>query len=94
MGTISSQDLRDIVLCAVSWGLRLGELLALSCSDVDFTRRVLTVQYSGRFTTKNKRMRVILMNDGVIGTVLQVGMHKTVYPSLQYRSSKGVPARV
>ncbi len=69
LSAIPSQDLRDLVVCAVSSGLRLGELLALSWSDVDFGRRVLTIQNSERFTTKNRRMRVIPMNEGLFRTL-------------------------
>ena len=62
---IPNHDLRELVFCAVSTGLRLGELTALVWTDVDFARRVLTVQNSERFITKNRRMRVVPMNNGV-----------------------------
>ena len=62
MKVIASEDLRELVFCAVSTGLRLAELISLVWSDVDFARRVVTVQNSERFTTKNRRSRVIPMN--------------------------------
>ena len=65
MTAIPSQEMRDLVLCAASTGMRLGELLALSWSDVDLSQRVVTVQNSERFTTKNRRTRVIPVNEGL-----------------------------
>ena len=56
------QDLRDLYLCAVSTGMRLGELAALQWEDVDFVQRVIRVRNTASFTTKNRKNRTIPMN--------------------------------
>lgn len=61
LGVIKAEDYRELVLCGVSTGLRLGELLSLQWKDVDFAQRVVRVQNSDVFTTKNKRNRCVPM---------------------------------
>ncbi len=56
------QDLRDLYICAVSTGMRLGEMAALQWEDVDFVQRVIRVQNTASFTTKNRKNRTIPMN--------------------------------
>ncbi len=55
------RDLRDLYTCAVSTGMRLGELAALDWHDVDFDQRVIRVRNTATFTTKNRRNRTIPM---------------------------------
>jgi len=66
-----SQDMRELVICAVSTGMRLGEVLAMRWSDVDLPRRVISVQNSPEFRTKNKRARVVPMTEGLYRMLLQ-----------------------
>ena len=47
----------------MSTGLRLGELIGLQWTDVDFVRKVITVHNSETFTTKNKKIRVVPMSE-------------------------------
>ena len=42
----SSPTWRAMILCALRTGMRLGELLGLHWSDIDFERRIITVQHS------------------------------------------------
>lgn len=60
--TIEDRELRELCICAVSTGLRLGELVALQWVDVDFARKVIFMQNSDLHTTKNKRNRVVPMS--------------------------------
>jgi site-specific recombinase XerD len=62
---IDDSDFRDLVLTAVSTGMRRGELIALKWESVDLVRRVIVVQNTDTFTTKNRRTRVIPMNAGL-----------------------------
>jgi site-specific recombinase XerD len=61
--TVGERDLRELYLCAVFTGMRLGELAALQWTDVDFVRKVLHVRNSGSFTTKSKKNRIVPMNE-------------------------------
>lgn len=60
---VPDQDFRELCICAVSTGLRLGELVALQWTDVDFVRKVIVVQNSETFTTKSKKIRVVPMSE-------------------------------
>ena len=63
LGVIHDQDFADLVVTAVLTGMRLGELLSLEWSAVDFTGRFISIRNTGTFTTKSKRGRVIPIND-------------------------------
>lgn len=65
MAKIDGPDFRDLVLVAVSTGMRQGELLALRWDWIDFARKVVTVKNTDDFTTKNGRSRVIPMTGAV-----------------------------
>ncbi|MFC2103072.1 tyrosine-type recombinase/integrase [Bacteroidota bacterium] len=56
-------DLRDIFITAINTGLRLSELTNLKCSSINFIRRNLIVKNHTTFKTKNRKPRVIPMND-------------------------------
>lgn len=60
---VVDQDCRELYVCAVSTGLRLGELISLQWMNVDFVRKVITVTNTETFTTKNKKNRVVPMNE-------------------------------
>lgn len=57
--------LRDIYLFAVLTGMRQGEILKLSWSNVDFEHKLIQVASSGRFLTKTGKVRSIPMSDAV-----------------------------
>ena len=63
---VDDPDLRDLYVCAVSTGLRLGELAALQWTDVDAERGTISVRNSEQFTTKSKRNRTIPMNTQIL----------------------------
>jgi len=55
------QDLRELYLCAVHTGMRLGELTALDWREVDLVNRVIHVRNTEYFTTKSRKNRSIPM---------------------------------
>jgi integrase len=63
LAVVPDRDFRELCICAVSSGLRLGELHSLRWIDVDFVRKVIMVQNSDTFTTKSKRNRVVPMGE-------------------------------
>lgn len=69
--SITEKDFHEIVIAAVSTGMRQGELLALQWEAVDLSRKVIIVKNSVGFTTKNKRSRVIPMTEGLWKMLLE-----------------------
>ena len=63
LGIVNDNDFRELCIAAVSTGMRMGELIALEWSNIDFVRKVIAVQNSDKFTTKSKKNRVIPMNE-------------------------------
>lgn len=63
LGHITDNELRDIVIVAVSTGLRLNELLHLKWHNVDLINKVIHVVNEDGFTTKSKKSRSVPMND-------------------------------
>ena len=57
--------LRDIYLTGYFSGLRLGELLNLRWDAVDFKNRFIKVENTNTFTTKNKKERIIPINESL-----------------------------
>ena len=62
---ISEGWLHDLVVFAVSTGVRQVEMLNLRWQDVDLERRLITIQSSQTFRTKAGKWRVLPMNDVV-----------------------------
>jgi integrase len=60
---VQDRDFADLLVTAVLTGMRLGELLSLEWSAVDFTGRFIGIRNTGTITTKSKRGRVIPMNN-------------------------------
>ena len=59
-------DLKDLFFFAFQTGMRLGEILNLKWNCIDFKERLITVANTETFTTKNKKERIIPMNDSLI----------------------------
>ncbi len=62
---VSEGWLKEIIIIAVSTGLRRGELLNLTWKDVDFERRLLYIQSKENFRTKGGRRRTVPMSEAV-----------------------------
>jgi integrase len=63
------QDLKDVMVGAVTTGMRLGELMALRWEDVDLIHRTILVKSSEGFVTKNKKKRIIPINTALAATL-------------------------
>ena len=68
---IDDRDFGELVQCALLTGMRQGEILALQWDAVDFARKAITVRNTTTFLTKNKRERIIPMNQSLWGMLLQ-----------------------
>lgn len=67
LSAIDTKNFRDLCITGILTGLRLGELLALRWSDIDFSTGTLLIQNSESFTTKSKRSRVVPMSEELSG---------------------------
>lgn len=73
-----NEDFKTAVFLALFAGLRRGEIVGLSWDDIDFEKRIITVQrsfawYAGKgyvMPTKNKRERVVPINDILLQTLI------------------------
>ncbi|MDP2038090.1 MAG: tyrosine-type recombinase/integrase [Ignavibacteria bacterium] len=57
--------LRSIFITAFYTGMRLGELVNMKWSWIDFSDKQITVQCSDTFNTKNKKGRIIPFNQSI-----------------------------
>ena len=55
--------LRNVIRIFLYTGMRLGELVHLTWSDIDFDNRLLHIQSKEQFTPKSKKPRSIPIND-------------------------------
>ncbi|MDP2207302.1 MAG: site-specific integrase [Bacteroidota bacterium] len=83
---IVENDFRELVIIAAYTGLRLGELLSLEWSDIDFKKRVLQVRNKETFTTKSGRNRLLPMAEVVYHTLMQRKESLTSEHSLIFNS--------
>jgi integrase len=60
---IKESWLKELVIFAVLTGMRRGEITNLRWQDVDMSRKILTIQSSPTFKTKNGKRRIIPMNE-------------------------------
>ncbi len=63
LNVIEEQWLKEIIVFAVSTGLRRGELVNLKWSSVDLNRKLMYIESTPTFRTKAGRMRIIPLND-------------------------------
>ena len=59
------QYLKDIFITAFYTGLRLGEIINMKWSWIDFTQNCITVKCSEEFLTKSKKDRIVPMSEKV-----------------------------
>ncbi len=77
---VSEQWLRELLVVAVSTGLRRGELLNLTWQDVDFERWLLHVHSTENFRTKGGRRRAVPMSE----TLFHLLRNKAQHPMCEY----------
>lgn len=63
---INNQTLRDIVLVAFYSGMRLGEILNMKCSWINFDNRFVITKIDSSFCTKSKCERTIPLHSSII----------------------------
>jgi len=63
LSVIEENWLKEVIIFAVSTGLRRGELVNLKWESVDLNRKLLYVESTPTFRTKAGRMRIIPLND-------------------------------
>ncbi len=63
LNVIEEHWLKEVIIFAVSTGLRRGELVNLKWESVDLSRKLLYVESTPTFRTKAGRMRIIPLND-------------------------------
>jgi integrase len=83
----SGPQLRPLVTTALHTGFRVSELLSLTWADVDFRRRVITVQAA---YAKNGESRSVPMKEVLTATLQTVRMSVSVDGSV-FRTRKGKP---
>jgi site-specific recombinase XerD len=68
---ISQKWLRELIVFAISAGMRQAETVNLCWKDVDLERRLIHLQSSPTFKTKHGKMRTIPMNEVVFERLAQ-----------------------
>jgi len=66
LSVIDDRDCRELYKTGLYTGLRMGELLSLRWSDVDFNSNVILVQNSKSFTTKTGKSRTVSMSNSAL----------------------------
>jgi integrase len=61
--TIKDKNFKELCLCALLTGMRLGELLSLEWSQIDFVKKVIFIKNTESFTTKSRKNRIVPMTD-------------------------------
>ncbi len=78
LSVIEENWLKEVILFAVSTGLRRGELVNLKWESVDLSRKLLYVESTPTFRTKAGRMRIIPLNDTAL-CILQSKQTQNVF---------------
>jgi integrase len=71
LANVIDGELRDAFIVAALTGLRLGELLSLQWSDIDFPGKTILVQSKAFFKTKSRHVRRIAITDQLCGLLVQ-----------------------
>jgi len=64
-----SQEAREIYLVLLYTGMRIGELVNLEWSDVDFSRRIIAIRPKSFWKPKGNEERLVPMHDSVFHTL-------------------------
>lgn len=77
LNLIEEKWLKEVIIFAVTTGLRRGELVNLKWQSVDLSRKLIYVESSPTFRTKAGRMRIIPLNDTAV-YILQSKQKKNI----------------
>ncbi|MFZ4621108.1 MAG: tyrosine-type recombinase/integrase [Bacteroidota bacterium] len=80
INAIKENWLKEIVIFAALTGMRRSEITNLNWSEVDLVRKLIKVQSSATFSTKNRKKRILPLND----TALYLLQLKAKMPSSEY----------
>lgn len=69
LSNLKHSSLKDLFTLAFFTGMRLAEITNLRWSAVDMTTRAITVRNSKQFTTKNKKERIIPINQKLLSVL-------------------------
>ncbi len=83
----SGPSLRAILLCALNTGMRKGEIISLTWTNVDLENRVITLEHTN---TKTKKTRKIPINTRLRKILLEQRL-KTGSSEYVFHSSSGTP---
>jgi len=67
----SHQFSKDLFITAFYSGMRLGELVNMTCSWIDLNEKLITIKNLNGFTSKSKRERVIPIHQKVLSILSQ-----------------------
>ena len=67
-----AEPLRQVVIFAVNTGVRIGELVNIEWTDIDFERQIIRIRTQEDFTTKSKLERTIPVNDQVFSLLTRL----------------------
>lgn len=89
--SIGEPFFRDFCYIGILTGMRLGELLHLPWSSVNFDDKCIIVQNNECFITKSKRSRIIPMNQELYSLLWERKMNVTSESGWVFHDSKGNP---
>jgi site-specific recombinase XerD len=84
--SVEDADFRDLILLAVTTGMRMGEILNLRWDHIDLGRRTILVKNTTEFTTKSKRNRIVPMSDFLV-SVLSKRIKSATCPYVFHRDN-------
>jgi integrase len=87
-----SPDLHDIVVTGIHTGMRLGEILHLQWSDLDFSRMVVNVVSRQEHPTKSRKPRIGPLSE-ILSDVLHKRLRRLGCPYV-FHDGSGNPRRV
>lgn len=95
LSEVKENYLKSFYKVAFNTGLRAGELCSLTWENIDLHQRIITIKNTESFTTKNKRERIIPMNELVYKELLKLkpkvlNISSTGHKELIFYREKGV----
>lgn len=69
LNVADDKDMKDIIILAISTGMRLGEIVNLQWSHIDLSRRIIIVQNTNEFSTKSRKNRKIPISNSLLSVL-------------------------
>jgi integrase len=88
--SISEEWLRDMLIFGALTGMRRGEIVNLQWKDIDLDNKVIYVQSSPTFKTKNGKRRIIPMNNLVYSLLKAKAEKKELTEYVFTKEGKGI----